>query len=229
MSHTSRYWPRRAAGLPPGQRELTRHPRFGALPQRPPPDPAPVRLEVRIEGAVAGVLDLADLQALGEREVVADLHCVTTWSVRDLRWTGVPAQAVLRSVLGDGPPPAWVVARGGDRLRTSLCWADITGPDVLVAWALHGRPLSVDHGAPLRLVVPGHYGYKSVKHLVALDGVAVPPAPQLGGRDHPRARVALEERHGRVPGRLLRWPYRLLVPPTIVVADRTVRRWEARR
>jgi hypothetical protein len=49
------------------------------------------------------------------------------------------------------------------------------------------------------------------------------PASLLGPKEHLRARVALEERHSRIPGRLLRWPYRLVVPITAVVAERTLR------
>ena len=36
-------------------------------------------------------------------------------------------------------------------------------PDVMLAWAMDGRPLARPHGAPLRLVMPAMYGYKSVK------------------------------------------------------------------
>ena len=79
------------------------------------------------------------------------------------------------------------------------------------------------HGtaSPLRLVSPSQYGYKSVKHLAGFDVRRA--QPRLGGKEHLRARVALEERHSRIPGRLLRVPYRMLIAPTAVMAERSLR------
>ena len=94
---------------------------------------------------------------------------------------------------------------------------DLLAPDVLIATMLDGEPLSVAHGAPLRLVAPAHYGYKSVKHLsrieIRTDESRFRPAA-FRFMDHPRARVALEERGRGLPGWLLRRLYRPLVAPT---------------
>ncbi len=46
------------------------------------------------------------------------------------------------------------------------------------------------------------------------------PTSVLGAKEHLRARVAAEERHAWVPGRFLRWPYRVLVPLTAMIAER---------
>jgi len=60
---------------------------------------------------------------------------------------------------------------------------------------VEGRPLTIDNGAPLRLVAPAHYGYKNPKHLSGvefwLDDRNYRPAA-FRFMDHPRARVALE-------------------------------------
>jgi DMSO/TMAO reductase YedYZ molybdopterin-dependent catalytic subunit len=95
---------------------------------------------------------------------------------------------------------------------------DLLNPDVLLADTLNGRPLCVEHGAPLRLVAPKHYGYKSVKHLCRMEFKAENTGYRVSGfkfMDHPRARVALEERGRLVPGWLLRYLYRPLVPGTV--------------
>ena len=42
-------------------------------------------------------------------------------------------------------------------------------PDVLLANELNSQPLTVEHGAPLRLIAPKHYGYKSVKYLCRME------------------------------------------------------------
>jgi len=54
----------------------------------------------------------------------------------------------------------------------------------------------------LRLVAPRQYEYKSVKHLVSMD--FSDEVPRTLGKEHLRSRVALEERHPRLAGRLLR-------------------------
>ena len=75
--------------------------------------------------------------------------------------------------------------------------ADLLNRDVLLADQLDGRPLTARHGAPLRLVMPAHYGYKNAKHLKAINFCQdqsdfQPPAFRFMG--HLRGRVAAEER-----------------------------------
>jgi DMSO/TMAO reductase YedYZ molybdopterin-dependent catalytic subunit len=101
---------------------------------------------------------------------------------------------------------------------------DLFADDVMLAWALNDGALGLRHGAPLRLVSPAQYGYKNVKHVESIALHRERPASLLGAKEHLRARVALEERHSRIPGRVLRWPYRVLVPITASVAERTLRK-----
>jgi DMSO/TMAO reductase YedYZ molybdopterin-dependent catalytic subunit len=84
--------------------------------------------------------------------------------------------------------------------------------------------LDRDHGAPVRLVSPGQYGFVSTKHLCRIElHAAAPderyhPSPivQLGLRmvkPHRRARVRYEERHRYLPGWFVRPVYRLARSP----------------
>ncbi|WIN00607.1 molybdopterin-dependent oxidoreductase [Actinoplanes oblitus] len=216
-----RYWPRRAAGLPPGQRLLAEMPRFSDLPHLPPPAmPVEPRLEIRYEGELVAVLTSADLLALGPREFTADFHCVTTWSVTGLVWTGVPLRDVLASVGMSNAPAPYLVARAGDRRKAAFTWEDAVADNVLLATRLNGAVLDDRHGAPLRLVSPSQYGYKSVKHLIALDLRA--EQPRVMSKEHLRARVALEERHPRLPSAVVRLPYRMMIAPTAYLAERAL-------
>ena len=70
---------------------------------------------------------------------------------------------------------------------------DALAEEVLLADSLEGEALSVEHGAPLRLIAPAHYGYKSAKHLCGIEVVRDPPGTRHIG-EHPRGKVALEER-----------------------------------
>jgi len=200
-------------------------PRFGTQPQDPPPSTGPVGLRVDGLGiAEPFVVTGADLDALPQREQVSDFHCVTTWTVRGLRWTGVPMRDFWHEVVVPRLDPAagfaLVEARAGDGYAVVFLLEDLLGEEVLLARELDGEPLDARHGAPLRLVSPAQYGYKNVKHLVGLRlrGERAP-----GRLEHLRGRVALEERHHRVPGRLLRWPYRALIVPTALRAERSLR------
>jgi DMSO/TMAO reductase YedYZ molybdopterin-dependent catalytic subunit len=221
----TRYWPRRAPGLPPGQRLMHTMPRFTDVPQRPPPAPAEPRLEISRDGAPIAVLTAADLDALRPREHRADFHCVTTWSMTGLVWTGVPLREVLASVGITGAAAPYLVARGGDGHRIAFVWEDAVAPDVILATALGGSPLDARHGAPLRLVSPSQYGYKSVKHLVSVDLRA--ERPKVLPKEHLRARVAAQERHPKLPSWLVAWPYRIMIPAIAYRAERTLRRWQA--
>jgi DMSO/TMAO reductase YedYZ molybdopterin-dependent catalytic subunit len=202
---------------------LTEMPRFADRPMLPPPDlPAEPRLEITNENEPIAVVTAADLRALQPRDHRADFHCVTTWSVTGLTWTGVPLRTVLASVGITSAPAPYLVARGGDRYRVTYLWEDAVADDVLLATGLNGAPLDGRHGAPLRLVSPRQYGYKSVKHLAALDFRAADPGGM--SKEHLRARVANEERHPTLPGSLVRLPYRLLIGPTAYLAERALRR-----
>jgi DMSO/TMAO reductase YedYZ molybdopterin-dependent catalytic subunit len=180
------------------------------------------RSELRLSGDVLPPLVLeTPLQGLARVEQVCDLHCVTTWSRRSLRWSGVRfADFFDRHVaprIPPGRPVTSVVLRGQDGYRTTMILSDLLAPDVLLVDTLDGLPLSLEHGAPLRLVAPAHYGYKSVKHLSRLEFWQGSPnlrPAALAFMDHPRARVALEERARWLPGWLLRLVYRPLIKPT---------------
>ena len=211
------------SALPPGQRDTPGFPRFGLTQFARRFPKQTLRAEVEVSGDVQHDLHLPDaLSGLPRIEQVCDFHCVTTWSCRSLRWGGVRFsdfyEKVVAPLARPGPQAILVALRGQDGARTGMLLADLLAPDVLLADSLDGKPLTVEHGAPLRLIAPAHYAYKSVKHLSQIEF----RHPDLGYRasalrfmDHPRARVALEERGRGAPGWLLRYLYRPLVPGTV--------------
>jgi DMSO/TMAO reductase YedYZ molybdopterin-dependent catalytic subunit len=84
----------------------------------------------------------------------------------------------------------------------------------MLADSLDGQPLTIEHGAPLRLVAPAHYGYKNLKHLKRVEFYSTMPKIKRGISaflDHPRARVLKEERGRWGPGWILRYVYRPLI------------------
>jgi DMSO/TMAO reductase YedYZ molybdopterin-dependent catalytic subunit len=209
--------------LPPGQRAVNGFPRFGTHLHHPPP-PVPPDPVIEIGGAVTQPLSVAldRLAELPRRELTADFHCVAGWSATGLRWEGVAFEAFYRAIiepaLQSGAPIAHVVFRGLDGYRSVVAIEDALAEDVLIAERLDDRPLDPDHGAPVRLVSPGQYGFISTKHLCRIDvhpaGATLRPfrrRPLIEA--HPRARVWEEERHRYLPAWAVRPVYHLLIPP----------------
>lgn len=209
--------------LPPGQIPREDFPRFGLTEyaHRFPGETGNRRLQLTLPNRAPDVLDDALLD-LPRRTHRADFHCVTTWSKQGLEWGGVSfADFFAKHVapaIPNSQPLAGVVVRAQDGYRTTLLLEDLMASDVMLADMLDGVPLSIAHGAPLRLVMPQHYGYKNLKHLKAIEFCETIPTVKRGPRaflDHPRARVSHEERGRWFPGWFLRRLYRPLIPSTV--------------
>ena len=213
----------RMTPLPPGQRLLAEFPRFGVVSfAKRRLSTLEVRLEVSGPLARAVVLTKAEFARLERVTLTADFHCAAGWSYRALRWSGFRVRDVWDTFIVPNVKPGddfgFAILRGQDGYRTALPLADLLAPDVLIVDRLNDQPLTVEHGAPLRLIAPAHYGYKSAKHLVGIelrrDGEGYRPLlPRL--LDHPRARVAFEERGQLLPGWLLRYAFRPFIRPII--------------
>lgn len=208
--------------LPPGQHRVEGFPRFGALLSRPNPEvPANHAIKVR-GGAVTEPFEvpLTTLATLPRREVEADFHCVAGWSATDLSWEGVPFVQFYRRLIEPTLTPGMVVThvmfRGLDGWKSVVSIEDALADDMLIAERLDGRPLDGDHGAPVRIVSPGQYGYVSVKHLSRIDVHTSDPGLPIRNvllRGHPRARAWEEERHQFLPAWAVRPIYRAFIPP----------------
>jgi DMSO/TMAO reductase YedYZ molybdopterin-dependent catalytic subunit len=151
--------------------------------------------------ALAGLFErpasfsLAELRRMGSRTVRATLECAgngrgqvsprypsVPWleeGVSTADWTGVPLAEVLRAA-GLKPTAREIVFRGADRgidrdvehdFARSLVPEEALREDVLLAWAMNGQALPPQHGAPLRLLVPGWYGMASVKWLARIEAI----------------------------------------------------------
>ena len=209
--------------LPPGQRALVEFPRFGIEEfARRPLKSKTLHIEVFGPFERAIVLTSTELATLSRVTQRTDFHCAAGWSHRAPKWSGYRFRDVWEKLILPNAKPGsqmqFVVLRGQDGYRTSLPLADLLAPDVLIADRLNDQPLTIEHGAPVRLVAPAHYGYKSAKHLARIELCADdagyrPLMPRL--LDHPRARVALEERGQFLPGWILRYAFRPFIKPLI--------------
>ncbi|MGH2513081.1 MAG: molybdopterin-dependent oxidoreductase, partial [Candidatus Limnocylindrales bacterium] len=98
----------------------------------------------------------------------ADIHCVTRWSKLDTTWSGVAIQEILdRAQLR--PAAGFVLAHAEQGYTANLPLAVLDDEDVLLADTFGGAALELEHGWPLRLVVPKRYFWKSAKWIRGLE------------------------------------------------------------
>jgi sulfite oxidase len=175
------------------------------------PDADAASWRLRVEGSVERELELSLTtlrEAFRQREVTATLQCAGNRragliAIRDIPgeapwgpgatgtavWTGVALADVLAAA-GPTPEGAHVGFEGADlchdaqpvqRFGGSIPLDKALRPEVLIAWAMNGEPLTAVHGAPLRVVVPGYIGARSVKWL---NRIEVRPQPWHGYFQH---------------------------------------------
>lgn len=140
------------------------------------PAPAfdPTTWRLKVDGLVQKPLDLSfdEFSALPQVDRTKDFYCVEGWGVPNVLWTGVTVEEMVRRA-GIGPTATHLVFHSGDGAYTdSLTIAEASDTDFILAHLQDGQPLGVDHGRPVRLVVPGRYGYKSVKWVIRVEAIA---------------------------------------------------------
>jgi DMSO/TMAO reductase YedYZ molybdopterin-dependent catalytic subunit len=143
-------------------------------------------------------LSLEDLRARPRETLTVTLECAGNGRARlrprplsqpwlleaigTAAWTGTRLGPLLEEA-GLAPDALELVFTGADRgiqadieqdYQRSLAVADAMRPEVLLAYEMNGRPLEPQHGAPVRLIVPGWYGMAHVKWLTDIEAVDRP-------------------------------------------------------
>lgn len=186
---------------------------------------------VTVEGLVSKprTFDLDELLKFPQEDRTYRLRCVERWSMV-IPWIGFPLSALLKKV--EPTSQAKYVAfqtlydpkRMPNQSTSVLDWPYVEGlrldeamhPLAILATGLYGQTLPPQDGAPIRLVVPWKYGFKSIKSIVKISLVADQPPTtwNLAGPDeygfysnvnpevdHPRWSQAMEQRIGEYGGR----------------------------
>jgi DMSO/TMAO reductase YedYZ molybdopterin-dependent catalytic subunit len=115
-------------------------------------------------------LTFADVRdRLPQTELTRDFQCVTGWRVEDVAWKGVRLADLLDEV-GARPDATHVRFWSFDGAYTeTLTMGQARRDDVLVAHRMLGKPVTREHGGPVRLYVAPMYGYKSLKWLERIE------------------------------------------------------------
>ena len=168
--------------------------------------------------------DLDELIAIGVEERIYRFRCVEAWSMV-IPWLGIPLGKLLAQVepMGGAKYVAFQTLFDPNRMPNQktgvLPWPYVEGlrldeamhPLTILSTGLYGKSLLPQNGAPIRLVVPWKYGFKSIKSIVKIELVDRQPtttwsdyAPDEYGFysnvnpevDHPRWSQARERRIG---------------------------------
>lgn len=156
--------------LPPGQYLVTKFPVLD-LGIRKPMALEEWSLEVSGLAERTQPITWAELSRLPRVEIVADFHCVTRWSLYDLSWAGVRFRDVLE-LIRPLPTARFVMQYGRDGYSTNLPLELLMDDDVLLAYELAGEPISLEHGGPVRTIIPKRYAWKGAKYLSGIELMA---------------------------------------------------------
>ena len=126
---------------------------------------------IKISGLVESPVSFTweEFRALPHVKVFADMHCVTRWSRLGNLWEGVSTAEVLSHtrVL---PQARYVLVHAYDGgWSTNMPLEYFLAEDALFADSHDGEPLPVEHGGPLRLVIPRLYAWKSAKWVKGIE------------------------------------------------------------
>jgi len=156
--------PLRASGISdilPGSGGFVLYTVTGGYPA-PPPD-----YHLQVDGMVERPLSLsvADVMTLPATAMTADFQCVTGWRVDDVHWVGVRLTDLATAAGASAKATAFEFTSFDGVYTESLTRAQAEETGALVAYSMLGKPVTRDHGGPLRLYVPDMFGYKSIKWL----------------------------------------------------------------
>jgi len=182
--------------IPPGQSRTRKWP---VLDAHGPPRMSYGAWRLKLGGLVEREvdLDLAGLAELPHVQVFADMHCVTRWSRLGNLWEGVSTRA-LAELAGIHRAATHVLVTGSDHgWTTNLPLEHFLAEDCLLADQHDGLPLALDHGGPVRLIIPRLYAWKSAKWVRRIEFLSADrPGFWEAGGYHMRGDPWLEERFG---------------------------------
>ncbi len=159
--------PELARRTPAGQ-SLTE--RFPVLTYGPSPKIEAESVEIRAFGLVEEevVLPWAELMQMPMQTLTNDIHCVTHWTKLDVTWTGIPVSELMKRMrLKPNATHVMMHCYGG--YTTNLPLSDFNRSENLFSHILNGEPLPLEHGGPMRVVVPHLYFWKSPKWISGLE------------------------------------------------------------
>lgn len=159
--------PEIAARIPPGQYLTEKWPvlHYGSVPRI-----NKEKWNFRIFGLVDEpvTLNWQQFMALPQTTTTNDIHCVTRWSKLDNVWEGIPVREIIKLVKLKSNVK-YVLLHAANAFTANLSMEDFDRAENLFAYTHNGEELTLEHGYPLRLVVPHLYFWKSAKWVQGIE------------------------------------------------------------
>jgi DMSO/TMAO reductase YedYZ molybdopterin-dependent catalytic subunit len=155
--------------LPPGQKVIDHWKDMGGDPG----DGEAKNFSLSVHGLVKNeyTLDYKQLLKMPQTEITADVHCVTGWTCLDNLFKGVLVSD-LADKAGVKGKVKHVIFEAANGYTTNVPYKEAIASNVMVTYRLNGKPFSLEHGAPVRGLVPDLYFWKSAKWLTGIKFVA---------------------------------------------------------
>jgi DMSO/TMAO reductase YedYZ molybdopterin-dependent catalytic subunit len=134
---------------------------------------APPDYKLKVGGMVANKMALSvdDLRQLPATQLTKDFQCVTGWRVAGVHWIGVKLTDLAVKAGMSDKAGAFAFTSFDGQYTESLSVEQARQSGAIIAYSMLGQPVTKEHGGPVRLYVPGMYGYKSIKWLSGIDAV----------------------------------------------------------
>jgi DMSO/TMAO reductase YedYZ molybdopterin-dependent catalytic subunit len=187
---------KRKERIPPGQKATDNWPvlHYGSI-----PDIDISKWTFTISGLVKQLKELSyqEFLLLEQVKVFSDIHCVTTWSKKDNLWEGV-SSGTIKDMAQVMPEARFVIIHAAGGFTANLTLDDFLETDVLFVLKHNDETLTLEHGYPVRLVVPRLYFWKSAKWVTGVEFTAEDkPGFWEGHGYHNRGNPWLEERYSQ--------------------------------
>jgi len=154
--------------LPPGQRWISAPIVYDIVDNIPDWDMEGYRFKVF--GLVENPIEMTyqEVLSLPAVELIADFHCVTRWSVKEIHWKGVQTKYILE-MAKPKKEARFVMVHCLEGYTTNMPIEYLWEEDSILAYEMNGQTIPKRHGYPLRLVVPKLYAWKSAKYVWGIE------------------------------------------------------------
>ncbi|MCI2413964.1 MAG: sulfite oxidase-like oxidoreductase [Candidatus Aramenus sp.] len=155
--------------IPKGQKYIKKFIYYAALGV---PEVDVTKYKLTVAGLVENRLEFSyeELLKMIDVDYVRDFHCVTGWSVKDVRWEGIRIRR-LAEMAKVKENAKWTVFYSLDGYTSVVTVEDALHEDAIIVLRMNGKPLTLESGFPSRPFIPHLYGWKSAKWLTEIEFV----------------------------------------------------------
>lgn len=148
--------------LPPGQHLTDRFPvlQKGRIPNID-RDNYLLELDGEVENPMR--LTLKELKTIQDKEIIVDIHCVTSWSKYDTKWGGISFNKIFDLIKPKLSANYVEFFCADDGFTTTVPIENLKAENTILALTYEGEPITEKHGGPVRPIIPNLYFYKSAK------------------------------------------------------------------